>query len=214
MHAAAEFWDRVAERYARAPVRDEAAYEATLARVRAHLRATDRVLELGCGTGMTAVALAPHVAEYEGRDVSEKMLAIARGRVSADGPANLRFLPADAARATADRPFGVLLAFNLLHLLPDLDAVLARIFSLLPPGGRFISKTPCLAARGLTPRYRVLLGAVPVLRLIGLVPPSLARLSVGDLERRITAAGFAIEERADLPAMPPSRLIVARRPDA
>jgi SAM-dependent methyltransferase len=211
MQTAAEFWDRVAERYARAPVRDEAAYEATLARVRAHLHATDRVLELGCGTGTTAVALAPHVAEYEGRDVSEKMLAIARGRVAADGPANLRFLPGDAAAVTAETPFDVVLAFNLLHLLPDLDGALARIHGILPPGGQFISKTPCLAARGLTLRYRTLLWALPVLRLAGKVPRSFARLSVGELERRVAAAGFTIEERADLPAMPPSRLIVARR---
>ncbi len=214
MRTAAEFWDRFAEQYARVPVRNEAAYVETLARVRAQIRATDHVLELGCGTGMTAVALGPHVAEYEGRDVSEKMLAIARGRLTADGPANLRFLPGDAAAVTADRSFDVVLAFNLLHLLPNLDGVLVRIRSLLPPGGRFISKTPCLAARGLTPRYRLLLGAVPVLRIVGLVPPSFVRLSVDDLERRITAAGFAIEGRTDLPAMPPSRLIVARRPDA
>jgi ubiquinone/menaquinone biosynthesis C-methylase UbiE len=214
MQAAADFWDRAAERYARAPVRDETAYAATLARVQAHLRATDRVLELGCGTGMTAVALAPQVAEYEGRDVSEKMLAIARKRMAADGPANLRFLPGDAAAVTADTPFDVVLAFNLLHLLPDLDLALVRIRSLLPPGGRFISKTPCLAATGLTPRYRALLWALPVLRLAGKVPRYFARLSVGELERRVAAAGFAIEDRADLPAMPPSRLIVARRPAA
>jgi SAM-dependent methyltransferase len=142
------------------------------------------------------------------------MLAIARKRMAADGPANLRFLPGDAAAVTADTPFDVVLAFNLLHLLPDLDLALVRIRSLLPPGGRFISKTPCLAATGLTPRYRALLWALPVLRLAGKVPRYFARLSVGELERRVAAAGFAIEDRADLPAMPPSRLIVARRPAA
>ena len=214
MQSAAEFWDRAAERYARAPVRDESAYAATLGRVRAHFRATDRVLELGCGTGMTAVALAPDVAEYEGRDVSEKMLGIARGRVAADGPANLRFVPGDAGAAIADTPFDVVLAFNLLHLLPDLDGALARIHDLLPPGGRFISKTPCLAGRGLTLRYRALLWALPVFRLAGKAPRFVARLSVDELERRVAAAGFAIEELADLPEMPPSRLIVARRWEA
>lgn len=211
MPSAAEFWDRASARYARAPVRDEAAYAATLERVRAHLRPSDRVLELGCGTGTTAVALAPAVAAYEGRDVSTKMLAIARERAAAAGATNLGFAPGDAAAAIDGAPFDAVLAFNLLHLLPDLDGALARIREALPQDGRFISKTPCLAPRDLTPKWRALLLALPVMRWLGKAPGFVALLAADELEHRVAAAGFAIIERADLPAMPPSRLIVARR---
>lgn len=206
---AAAFWDRTAARYARAPVRDAAAYAATLARVRAHLRPEDRVVELGCGTGMTAVALAPHVAAYEGRDVSGAMLAIARERGA--GMGTLAFAEGDAGAAIAGAPFDAVLAFNLLHLVPDLDGTLARIRDALPPGGRFVSKTPCLAGAGLTLKWRALLLALPAMRLAGKAPGFVARLDAEGLVRRIEAAGFEILERADLPPMPPSRLVVARR---
>jgi SAM-dependent methyltransferase len=211
MQAAARFWDGAAARYARASVRDPAAYAETLARVRAHLSPGDRVLELGCGTGLTALALAPSVAAYDGRDVSGAMLAIARERLAAGAPASLRFAPGDAGGPVEGGPFDVVLAFNLLHLLPDLDRALAHIHAALLPGGRFISKTPCLAGRGLSLKYRALLAALPLIQRIGKAPGFVARLATDDLEARVAAAGFAIAESADLPAMPPSRLIVARR---
>ncbi|WP_342070622.1 hypothetical protein [Yoonia algicola] len=53
------FWNRVARRYAATPMRNQAAYEATLERISAHLKPTDPVLELGCGTQSTALRLSP-----------------------------------------------------------------------------------------------------------------------------------------------------------
>jgi SAM-dependent methyltransferase len=211
MHQPAAFWDRVAARYAKAPMREPEAYEATLARVRAHLGPEDRVLELGCGTGTTAVALAPHVAAYEARDISANMLAIGRERAVAAGVETLRFAPGDLAEEIAGGPFDAVLAFNVLHLVPDLDGALGRIHAALAPGGRFISKTPCLAAGGLSPKYRAILMLLPALQWLGKAPGFLHRLAVADLERRVRAAGFEVIEAADLPAKPPSRLIVARR---
>jgi SAM-dependent methyltransferase len=211
MGEAAAFWDRVAARYAKAPMRAPEAYEATLARVRARLEPQDRVLELGCGTGTTALALAPQVAAYEGRDISANMLGIARGRAAEAGLATLTFAPGDMEAAIDGGPFDAVLAFNLLHLATDLDGALARIHAALVPGGLLISKTPCLAAEGLSLKFRALLATLPLLQALGKAPRGLTRLSVTDLERRVTAAGFEILERADLPVMPPSRLLVARR---
>ena len=55
----AAFWNRVARRYAAMPMRNPDAWEETLARVTARLSPTDRVLELGCGTGSTALPPRP-----------------------------------------------------------------------------------------------------------------------------------------------------------
>ena len=49
------FWDRIAERYARKPVPDEAVYQEKLKVTREYFRADTDVLEIGCGTGSTAI---------------------------------------------------------------------------------------------------------------------------------------------------------------
>ena len=82
------FWDKIAPKYAKKPVADPAAYEAKLDRVRALLRAEDRVLEIGCGTGSTALTLAPNVAEITATDISGGMIAIAEDKHAAAGVEN------------------------------------------------------------------------------------------------------------------------------
>ena len=80
----ARFWDRAARKYAASPIKDMAAYEYTLERTRAYLAPTDHVLELGCGTGTTAVRLAEEVAQYRCTDVSPEMIRIARDKAASD----------------------------------------------------------------------------------------------------------------------------------
>ena len=63
------FWDRLARKYARDPIKDMAGYTRTLEATRQRLRETDTALELGCGTGTTALSLAPSVARLVGTDV-------------------------------------------------------------------------------------------------------------------------------------------------
>lgn len=189
--ADARFWDRAARRYAASKIGDEAGYERTLARTRALLGPSDAVLELGCGTGTTALRLAPHVGRILATDVSPEMIAIARERAVAAGSANAAFAVAAADDAPpAQGPFDAVLAFNLLHLLGDRGAALGRARALLRPGGILVSKTPCLAE--MNPLVRLL---VPAMRLVGKAP-TVAVFDADALAREIDAAGFAIEERA------------------
>ena len=46
------FWDKVAERYSKKPVANEAAYQRKLRVTREYLRPDMQVLEIGCGTGL------------------------------------------------------------------------------------------------------------------------------------------------------------------
>ncbi|MDG4648492.1 methyltransferase domain-containing protein [Roseibacterium sp. SDUM158017] len=203
----AAFWNGVARRYAAMPMRRPEAWERTLERVRAHLDPGARVLELGCGTGSTALRLAPHVAAYEATDDAGEMIAIARERLQADPIPGLAFhaaRPGDGSLPPG--PFDAILAFNLLHLLPDRAAALAEARAALAPGGLLITKTPCVGGA-----WRVLWPVVAVLRLFGKAPP-LRFLRPARLEADITAAGFTILERADHPVRPPSRFVVARAP--
>ena len=73
----ARFWDRTSRKYAASAILDRAGYERTLDRTRALLGSGDRVLELGCGTGTTALLLADDVQHYLATDISAGMIAIA-----------------------------------------------------------------------------------------------------------------------------------------
>lgn len=197
----AAFWDRVAERYAARPVGDEAAYEAALARVRDWLGPEMRVLELGCGTGMSAEKLAGAVGSLEATDFSPEMIRIAGARCTAG---NLRFGCASVEAALAGGRYDAVLAFNLLHLLDDLPGCLARVHDALAAEGLFVSKTPCLGARWFL---------WPVIRLLQSLGklPNFHFLRPGALEAAIRAAGFEIVETGDYPPKLPGRFIVARK---
>jgi SAM-dependent methyltransferase len=201
------YWNRVARRYAERRIGDEAAYAAALARTRAHLPADARVLELGCGTGTTALRLAGAAAAIEAWDFSEEMVAIARERAAEAGAAHVAFRCGDPfAAAAPGAAFDAVLAFNLLHLLDDLDAALGWIRAALRADGVFVSKTVCLKA--LSPPLRLVVWG---LRRGGVLPPDMAAFSADALERRIAGAGFEIVETGLYPRKPPGRFIVARR---
>jgi ubiquinone/menaquinone biosynthesis C-methylase UbiE len=191
-----QFWDGIAARYARNPISDMAGYERTLERTRHYLKGDETAFEFGCGTGTSALRLAPSVGRIVATDISGEMIAIAREKAKAEGCSNIAF---EVARPEAapwpDGSFDVALGFNVLHLVDDRAAVLRGVHRLLRPGGLFISKTPCLSE--MNPLVRIVLPlAVPLMQLIGKAPGHVAFLSAEDLERDIAAAGFAIVERA------------------
>jgi len=181
----ADFWSKMAPRYARAKIGDSAGYERTLRQVAPLLQGA-RVLELGCGTGLTALALAPHAQSYHATDVAPGMIEIAQGRVANDPVANLSFQVAQAEDFGPGQ-FDVVFVQNYLHLLRDLPGTLAHIHAILPLGGLLISKTPML---GQAPFY--IRWLVPMLQAVGKAP-YLTMLTAADLELALTQAGFACD---------------------
>lgn len=133
MTAAAAFWNRFADRYAARPIKDVPAYEAMLADVAARLRPEDRVLEIGCGTGGTAIRLAAGVSQYVATDFSAEMIRIAKGKAA---PPTLRFQLAEATEVPERSPFTAICAFNVLHLVDDLPGLLRRLRDGLAPDGQ------------------------------------------------------------------------------
>lgn len=183
----ARFWDRTSRKYATAPVADQDGYERTLGRTRSLLETHDRVLELGCGTGTTALRLAGGVASYLATDFSPAMIAIASEKRIANPTAGLEFRTATAEDLDLESTsFDAVLAFNYLHLVRDLPGTLRRVHSLLATDGLLISKTPCVG--DMNPMIRLVL---PAMRAIGKAPYA-GVFSTADLSRTIAEAGFGI----------------------
>jgi 2-polyprenyl-3-methyl-5-hydroxy-6-metoxy-1,4-benzoquinol methylase len=209
MQHAADFWDNAAEKYARSPIGDTEAYEYTLGRIRSYLSQTDRVLEVGCGTGSTALLLAPDVAHVTAGDLSQKMIAIASGKAEQDGVSNAGFVVSDLFGPALERgPYDAVLALNMIHLLEDTPAAMQRIAALVKPGGMFMSKTVCSPGRGTPWKFRLMRLIVPLMQWLGKAP-FVKFMDTAELERHIADAGFKIIETGDHP--PPSRFIVARK---
>jgi ubiquinone/menaquinone biosynthesis C-methylase UbiE len=185
----ARFWDRTARQYAADPIADPAGYEATLRRVQALLTPHDTVLEIGCGTGTTALRLAPRTAGLLATDVSPGMIAIAREKLAQAPQPRLRFEVADDVAAPRHgTAHDAVLAFNLLHLVPDLDATLDAVCRALRPGGLFLSKTPCLAE--MNPLVPHLL--VPLMRALGKAP-AVQVFGADQLQSALARHGLRVE---------------------
>ena len=189
--ADARFWDRAARKYAQDPIKDMAGYERTIERTRQYLESADVALELGCGTGTTALKLAPNVFRLIGTDVSAEMVAIAKEKAVQANCRNVEFSVASLHDVLwADGTFNVVFAFNVLHLIAQRPDALAKVARHLKPGGLFISKTPCLSE--MNPFIRMV---VPVMRAIGKAP-YVEAFSAAELEAEVAGAGFSIVERA------------------
>jgi ubiquinone/menaquinone biosynthesis C-methylase UbiE len=202
------FWDRSSRRYARSRISDQAGYERTLERTGALLKPDDRVLELGCGTGTTALRLAGRVESYLATDISAGMIAIAQEKLAANPVAGLAFRAGTAETLASEAArFDTVLGFNYLHLVRDLAGTLRSIHALLAPGGLFISKTPCLG--DMNPLIRL---ALPVMRAIGQAPYA-GVFGAQELSGLVAAAGFEVltTERHASKGKDVRPFIVARR---
>lgn len=206
MPNSAKFWDKLAKKYAKQPIKDVHAYNQTMERTKAHLSKDDVVLEFGCGTGSTAMLLADNVDRITGSDISSNMIEIAKAKARDQQAENVTFVKGTLFDDTLEEEsISVVLAFNILHLLEDLPTSIRRVNALLKPDGLFVSKTVCMAGNGAF--LRVL---IPIMRSLGLAP-FVKILTIAELEDFITNAGFEIIETGVYPASPPSRFIVAKK---
>ena len=200
-----KFWDKTAPKYAKQPVKNVTAYEETLNRTRDFLTPRDTVLELGCGTGTTALKLSDAVAHITGSDISGAMVEIANQKAEEQGAANVDFFQTDAFAAEMEEEFyDAVLAYNLLHLLPDPVGVARRVNDLLKPGGYFISKTVCIGGSFLWPPI------IKLMQVLG-IAPFVHYMKPRDVEAVLESAGFEIVEARSFTNAPKSWFVVARK---
>ena len=188
MNDEARFWDKRAEKYAQRPLADQAAYEKKLEITRRYFNPDSVVLEIGCGTGSTALAHAPYVGHILATDISPNMIGIARRKAEAAGIENVTF----EARAVADHDirdssYDVIMALNLLHLLEDPEAAIVAAHRGLKPGGVFVTSTACIG--DMSWYFRLIAPVGRALRLI----PLIRVFTLDRLRQYHVDAGFDIE---------------------
>ena len=179
-----KFWNWMAERYAKSPIADEASYQAKLAKTLEYVDQDSRVGELGCGTGSTAIYIAPHVREIVASDFAENMIAIARRKAEAAGLTNADFRV--GSMEVLDEEFDAFLCHSILHLVHNPQDIIAEAAAKLKPGGVLVSSTACVADMGMG--MKVLL---PFLRWpwLGLTPYARTKDEMREMYR---AAGLEI----------------------
>ena len=200
------FWNRIADKYSRRPVADEAAYQKKLDKTREYFQPDMEVLEIGCGTGSTAIAHAPYVGHIRASDLSTRMIEIARDKAKAEGVDNVTFEASSVEGLDVpDASIDVVMAHNILHLLDNWEQAIADIHRMLKPGGVFVSSTACIGDMMLLLRL-----IIPVGRFLRLFP-LVKVFSVADLKARLEGAGFEIDYEWQ-PKRNAAAFIVCRKP--
>lgn len=99
------------------------------------LRADDRVLDVGCGDGRITGAIARRVPRGSvlGIDASQQMITYAQEHHVAP---NLSFQVVDVRNLPFQQEFDQIVSFNVIHWIPEQDAVLRSIHAALKPNGR------------------------------------------------------------------------------
>ncbi|GLQ34315.1 hypothetical protein GCM10007939_05980 [Amylibacter marinus] len=209
MEKNATFWNKAAARYSKSPVKDMEAYAYTLERTKEYLNTDMAGYEFGCGTGSTAIELAPHLGHLTATDFSTNMIEIAQEKARTAEIETLDFRVETLVDIANVHPrYDVVMGFNILHLFHDIEHNLAIAHGLLNSGGLLITKTPCLKGSLILALLRPIL---TLGRWIGKIP-YVDFLTTTELEKMVIDQGFEIIETGDYPKSPPSHFIVARKP--
>jgi amino acid adenylation domain-containing protein len=148
--------------------------EATVARILA-LRPR-RVLEIGCGTGLLLLRIAPHCEHYCGTDFSRAALGYLAQQLAPPGrdalPVTLLERPADDFTDIAAGMFDLVILNSVVQYFPTIDylaAVLAQAVQVVAPGGRIfvgdVRSLPLLAAFHASVQLQQAAAALPLTQL-------------------------------------------------
>lgn len=103
-----------------------------------------RALDVGTGTGFTALAMAPRCRRVIGLDLTAGMVNEARRLAGERGVSNLLFCLGDAeAVPFRDTTFDIVTCRQAAHHFPDLARAFAEMARVVKPGGRIILDETC-----------------------------------------------------------------------
>jgi len=152
-----------------------------------------RVLEVGCGRGAGVKIILERfgAAVVEAFDLDPKMIAGARGRLAAYGPARVQLSVGDVTSIRADdATFDAVFDFGAIHLEPNWQKALAEVRRVLKPGGKFFFEWVTSGALRLTYPF--------VTEAFGRMEPPDPKLLMHELERQ----GIIVGQKFVCPRLP------------
>lgn len=173
----------------------------------AHVAAGDRVLDLGCGDGSFAAALAGAGADVTAADVSGEALRRARDRAPS---ARAVRLAEDAPLPFAEDAFDLVWAGETLEHVADVAGLLAELRRVLAWGGALIVTTPNTSRVGVA--FDALRGR-PLERRLDPRADHLRFFTARTLSAVLRDAGFAqveVSARDGVPGVRRSLVAIAR----
>ena len=135
------FWDKVSGVYDLFEnIYNKSVYQSTGESVAKYIKNTDRVLECACGTGAISIFIAPVCKELLVTDYSVGMLKQAKKKLK--NYDNIDYRRVDITDIEAeDNSFDVVVAGNVIHLLPDPQRAMNELTRVCKDGGRLVIPT-------------------------------------------------------------------------
>lgn len=152
------------------------------------------VVDVGCGGGILAEAMAGRGADVLGIDLSTKPLRVAQLHALESGAARLRYREVSAEALAAEAPAGadVVTCMEMLEHVPEPESVVRALATLVKPGGWVFVST---INRNLKSFAFAIVGAEHVLKLLPKGTHEYARfIRPSELARWVRQAGLVVHE--------------------
>lgn len=137
-----EFWNKQAKNFDSESNKELDHY---IEMTRTHLTSEQNVLDFGCGTGYSTRQLGESVKTIVGLDYSEEMIKVAELKPKQE---NVSYQVGSIEDMTSGQgQYDVVVVYNVLHLVDNLDDLMKQMNQLLKPDGLLISATACIGQK-------------------------------------------------------------------
>ena len=198
MNKSEVFWNKASKNYDKTEERFEYIHKKARENTKKYLKDSYIVMDYGCGTGTASCEFSSQVKEIQGIDISSEMIRMAKEKAVVSKIDNIHFEKADLFEDKfQNESFDVILAFNMLHTVPNPQNVVYRTNDLLKPDGIFISVTPCLGQK-MSFLVNLQIQLVRILCKFGVIPISIRRIKSSDIDILLAKGEFEVIESEEI----------------